>query len=86
MSADSVTEIAAFPDRDMLNGTGDDGIGFSRRISTSTPEAIRQHPGTHRAPSLPVPNHDGIEDDLCDKASDIWYFHNNTWLHVEAGE
>lgn len=83
MSTDGVAEIAPFPDRDMLHGIGDDQIGFSREISTSTPETIRRHPGVH---GLPAPNHDGIEDDLCDEASDIWYFHNDAWLHVEAGE
>src|SRR5262249_41491143 len=88
MSTDGVAEIAQGPDKDSLQGIGDDKIGYSRLLSTAAPETIRMYRSSigDPDPAQPEPNHDGIEDAFVEKGSVIRYFRDGTWLSLQGAD
>jgi hypothetical protein len=85
-SASAVREIAPRPDRDFLQHMGGMSIGFSRGLSVATPKTIQyfhKNLGGQRPPPL---DHDGISDAFIEKASVVWYWHQNRWLSLQGAD
>lgn len=67
-----------------IDGTGT--IGFSRDISTASPEQIRKYQDRLPKPLLAAIDHDGIEDAFIGKASQVRYFTNGKWIVVPGAD
>ncbi len=77
---DSIAVLEAAPDRDYLQGGGDNPIEFSRIIGVASPGAIRSYNAEFGGSQLPTIDHDGIEDAFEGKASAIAYYSQGHWL------
>jgi hypothetical protein len=61
-------------------------VGFSRDISTASPEQIRKYQDRLPKPLLAAIDHDGIEDAFIEKASQVRYFANGKWIVVPGAD
>jgi hypothetical protein len=82
-----VRELAQQPDRDYLQIVDVDGvIGFSRSLSVATPQYIRRQHERYGGPTPPALEHDGIDDGFLEKASVVWYWHQERWLRLQGAD
>ena len=87
-AAPAAAELEPLPDATFLqvvDAAG--GIGFSRGLSTGTPDHIRRHAvrGPVSSPRLAI-DHDGIEDAFVEKASSIWYWSDGQWSRLPGAD
>lgn len=75
-----IDSLAKAADRHSLQGIGGDRIGYSRMITTASPEHLRRHAKPVAIPLPPQFDHDGIEDRFVGKASVLRYFQRGRWL------
>jgi hypothetical protein len=81
-----VDEIAEEADLQYLQViSGDNEIGYSRRLTVATPKIIRQHLVHNTRSSLSI-EHDGIEDVFLEKASVIWYSSGGKWVRFSGAD
>lgn len=88
-AAAEVDELASEPDSRYLQGIGNGRIGFSRLLGVATPEYIRscyEALKEHGVPEPPPLDHEGIEDNFLEKASNIWYWHDGKWLGLAGAD
>jgi hypothetical protein len=80
-SASDVAELAPIADKEFLQTTDVDKIGFSRALGVATPEAIRAYYKEFGGPTPPVRlDHEGIDDAFQGKASIVRYWFGGKWL------
>ncbi|MDE0489397.1 MAG: hypothetical protein F4222_12010 [Gammaproteobacteria bacterium] len=88
-SEQDVAELAPAPDANYLQGTGDGEIGFLRALGVASPEYIRSCYEALKAYGVPDPpplDHEGIDDYFVEKASRIWYWHEEAWLRLAGAD
>jgi hypothetical protein len=84
---DSVTELAAAPDADYLQGLGHgSAVGYSRAIGVAHPDQIRREAAAFGGGLPPVLDHDGLEDAFVEKASVIRYYYRGRWLELQGAD
>lgn len=85
-STKRTANIAAAPDKDYLQGIGDEKIGYSREIITIGRKYILEHYRAHGGPKPPPITHDGIENSFVEKASSVLYYHKGKWLTLTGAD
>ena len=81
-SVSDVAELAAREDKDLLQTTGANTIGYSRAILVASPTHIRSYYKGFGGPKPPPLDHDGIEDAFVGKASTVLYWFGGKWLEL----
>jgi len=83
-SAGKVEEIGKRADADYLQARAGGGpSGFSRRITTASPDAIHKRKQNRKVGPF---DHDGIEDAFLGQGSLIHYFRNGQWVDLEGAD
>jgi len=85
-STKEVSSIYSSADRDYLQGTGGDEIGYSQEIFTVGREHIFEHYKAHGGPTPPPIDHDGIEHSFVEKASTVLYYYKGEWLSLTGAD
>ena len=86
-SLEGFTEFGRAPDNDWLQDVHGDGVlGYSRFLDVATPEAIEQYHKNFGGPVPPPLKHEGINDNILEKASTVWYWHEDRWLELQGLE
>lgn len=85
-STNDVAVLNPVPDRGFLQNVGRGEIGFSRAIYVADPEYIRSQQAAYGAPEPPSMDHDGIIDAFSEKASIVWYWHDQEWLRLRGND
>ena len=85
-SGEHVSEIAKQPDKDWLQGTGNDQIGYSRQITAVGKKYIMEHYKAFQKPRLFYIDHEGIDDAFLEKASVVHYYHRGKWLVLPGAD
>ena len=79
-----VAELASSPDKDFLQGVGEDIIGYSRSLGVANPKYIQDHYDAYGGPKPPPLDHDGIDDGFDGKASTVRYWYRGQWLRLQG--
>lgn len=61
-------------------------IGFSRIISTVGAKYIMEHYNEYGGTKPPANLHDGINEAFTEKASEVLYYHNGSWLNLSGSD
>jgi hypothetical protein len=86
-SAATVTELAERPDADFLQVVSPGGlVGYSRALATADTDYIRAHQRRQEGSTVPLPDHDGINDIFVEKASVVWYWSGERWLQLPGAD
>lgn len=82
------TKLHPRPDAGYLQGIGGGQKGFSREISTITPEEITALAENFGEDGYPPPEgqHQGLSDAFRGKASEVLYCVNGTWIPVAGAD
>lgn len=83
-SSKSVLELSTTPDKQWLQSTGGDNVGFSHVVSTVSATYITEHAHRYGDKPPPVLDHEGIEDAFMGKASSIHYWYQGAWLILQG--
>jgi len=85
-STKEVSSIYSSLDRDYLQGTGGDEIGYSQEIFAVGRDHILEHYKAHGGPTPPPIDHDGIEHSFVEKASTVLYYYKGEWLSLTGAD
>ncbi|HKC03365.1 MAG TPA: hypothetical protein VKC17_08685 [Sphingomicrobium sp.] len=77
--------LARRPDVMSLQRSGQNGIVFSREISTAAPDIVRLLRRRESNQGAPV-THDGIRDAFVDKYSTVWYRDGSVWRRIAGSD
>jgi len=80
------TKIAEDEDRNMLQGVGQDQVGYSRQIEPVGEKYIMDHYHAYGGTKPPPIDHLGINDVFLEKASVVLYFHQGKWLQLAGAD
>ena len=85
-STTSVLEILKSPDKNWLQGIGDEKIGFSRAIHPVNKKYILEHYKSYGGTKPPPILYEGIDEGFVGKASTIHYFYRGKWLRLQGAD
>jgi len=85
-SAVVAAELATDEDKGFLQTLAGGAIGFSRSLTVADPEVIRRHHNPAIQVSLPVLDHDGIDNAFVGKASRVFYWDARRWLELPGSD
>ncbi len=85
-SEKSPAVVAAREDRNYLQGISATEFGFSRELRPVREAFIMRHHRAYGGPTLPLIDHQGIDDAFLEKASTTWYFHSGKWLKLTGAD
>jgi hypothetical protein len=78
--------VTTSEDRNYLQGTSGDHLGYSRQITAVGRDFILRHYRAYGGPPPPPIDHQGIDDAFLEKASTTWYFHDGKWLRLQGAD
>lgn len=81
-----LVEIGASKDLNWLQGIGGGKIGFSRFISTVGKDFIMEHYKNYGGTKPPAILHDGIDEAFTEKASEVLYYHKDSWVSLTGAD
>jgi len=81
-SVEKMESLATAPDRNYLQGAGDDRIEFSRTLHAAGPRTIGALSALDGGAAPTTIDHEGIEDRFEDKGSEFWYWHEGRWRRL----
>ena len=73
-------------DLNYLQGLGGDRIGYLHQIAAVDREFIMTHYRAYGGPEPPPIDHQGIDDEILERASVTWYFHQGKWLRLTGSD
>ena len=79
------SELGDAADVGYLQSQAGGRIGFSRRLSVATPEAVRRAANNNQ-PQLRVIDHDGVVDAFEGKGATIWYWSEGKWIQLPGAD
>lgn len=79
-------EIGQADDVDFLQSIGDGRIGFSRLIDRADMAWIRERAEAYDGPLPKLLDHDGINDAFMEKASQVHYYEDGSWLCLAGSD
>lgn len=82
-AVENVITRAAMPDKNFLQGIGEDRIAYSRIIGVVPEKAILKDAG---AGKLAAEAHDGIADAFAEKGSSVLYSDNGKWIDLPGAD
>jgi len=85
-STAKVTAINRKSDADYLETTGQDTIGYTRRIDVVGRAYIFQHYRWYGGPRPPAIRHDAIDDGRTGSASGVFYFDGKKWHALQGAD
>lgn len=85
-STKEVAELAPKEDKDFLQTTGRNTIGFSRAIVVASPARIRAYREAFGGAPLPRLDHDGVDDAFVGKSSVVRYWFGGKWLELPGAD
>lgn len=86
VSEKNPAEIARREDRIFLQGITADEISYSRAIDPVGKDFIMRHYDAYAGPKPPPINHQGVNDSLVEKASEVWYFYGGKWIKLTGAD
>ncbi len=85
-SARNPADLGAADDMNYLQGLGGDKIGYDRGIGVVGSKFITEHYDAYGGPKPPPIDHEGIDDEMLEKASVVQYFFNGKWLQLSGSD
>ena len=85
-SPKSVTELSTTPDKQWLQNTGGEKVGFSHVISTVNAKYITDHARWYGGKIPAGLDHEGINDVFMEKASLVHYWYEGAWLVLQGAD
>jgi len=85
-SAANPAQIEETKDIDRLQGSGAEGIIYSRAIAPVGRTYILQHYQAYGGSKLPPIDHLGINDAFVEKGSVVLYFYRQEWLRLTGAD
>ena len=83
--ADKMAELGASEDRGYLQHIGTNQIGFSRQIVVADPPQLKKYRQRYGGDWPPL-GRDGIEDAFLEKASMVWFWHDERWRQLPGAD
>lgn len=88
-STESVEQVPSWlsaDDKDWLQGSDEDSLGFSRSIHTVSAEYIDDHAGWYGGQLPEYVDHEVIDDGFDGKASVVHYWFEGDWLSLQGAD
>lgn len=83
--ADKIAGLGAREDRGYLQTIGNNQIGFSRQIVVADPAQLKKYRERYGGDWPPL-DRDGIEDVFLEKASTVWFWHDERWRQLPGAD
>ena len=83
----STSGLSDFPKPGGSRGDGDGTIAYSHAIDVVDKDYIVEHYEAYGGTVPPEPlDHEGINDVFIEKASEVFYWHNDSWLKLRGAD